>query len=39
MVDIKQDKETPNLALCYVRTKCWGIFGPRIFFVAWSYKI
>ena len=36
MVDIKQDKEIPNLALCYVRTECYGIFGPRIFFVKFS---
>ena len=39
MVDIKQDKETPNLVLYYVRTECYGIFGLRIFFVTLSYKI
>ena len=33
MVDIKQDKETPNLVLYYVRTEYYGIFGLRIFFV------
>lgn len=39
MVDIKQDKETPNLVLYYVRAECYGIFGLRIFFVTLSYKI
>ena len=39
MVDIKQDKETPNLVLYYVRTECYGIFGLRSFCVTWSYKI
>lgn len=39
MVDIKQDKETPNLVLYYVKTECYGIFGLRISFVTWSYKI
>ena len=38
MVDIKQDKETPNLVLYYVRTECYGIFGLRIFLLPCRIK-